>query len=117
MSKKFSKLLGALVVVSTLSFSLVIPSTIASASTEIINTKTGIENVTQFAVASKFIRIDWKPGMPTTYLYNDGMYKGNLHMVGVWYDTGGKVALGGWLEGTVYCYSNCALPAGIGEKK
>lgn len=117
MTAKLKKLIGALVVVSTLSISLITPSTIASASTENINNKTGIETVSPFAVASKFVRIEWKPGMPFPYLYNDGMYKGNLYLMGVWYDTGGKVALGGWLEGTVYCYSNCALPAGIGGEQ
>ena len=113
MKNMLRKLLGCLIVVSVITISFITPSITSSASanttlynSEITNTK---------PIASKYIRIAWTPDMPIRYLYDDGMYRGYLNLTGVWGHPGGP-ALGGWLEGTVNCYKNCAIPASIEDE-
>ena len=74
-------------------------------------------------VVSKFVRIPWKFNMPTTYIYDDGMFRGTLKFVGAYYDDHDpsdeypNEALGGWYEGYVSCYKNCAIANSIADEK
>lgn len=74
-----------------------------------INEESSLVEEQKAPVYSKYIQIEWFPGMPNTYLYDDGMYRGQLRFAGGWWTPGGEGLAGGWLEGTVFCYQNCQL--------
>lgn len=118
------KILGGLVVTSVLITGLfTTASTISAAPLNNYNEKSvEIVQSSSTPVVSKFIRIPWEFGMPSKYYYDDGMFRGTLKFVGAYYepepaDPENNPALGGWYEGTVSCYKNCAIANSIVDEK
>lgn len=117
------KLLGGFVVTSVLITGLFTTTSTTSAASLNNSSEKSVESVqiTSTPVVSKYIRVPWEFGMPLTYIYDDGMFRGTLKFKGAYYDdpTGDEpnYALGGWYEGTVSCYKNCAIANSIVDEK
>lgn len=99
------KLVGSFLIASILTTGLVTTPSLTSASTGLSKT----EEVTQSYVASKFVQIPYDSVKKREYFYDDGMYRGWLKVTGWVFDHNDNM-LPAWLGGTVYCYSNCAIP-------